>query len=110
MSTRNNAPARVLALLALLVGLIALVVVVFGSLGGDGDSRDRGARIEREAGKRGGEAERKESQVPRTYEVQEGDNLSLISERTGVPIERIQALNPGVDDLTLQIGARLKLR
>jgi hypothetical protein len=99
----------VLAVLALLVGFVALVVVVAGSLDGDESGRQRPARqqqVDRDAER--GRPER--SRIPRTYVVQPGDSLSAIADRTGVPQERIEALNPGIDDLTLQIGAELKLR
>ena len=46
----------------------------------------------------------------RTYIVQSGDTLSAISLATGVPVERLQALNPDLDVQALQPGQRLKLR
>lgn len=45
-----------------------------------------------------------------TYVVRSGDTLSAISIETGVPIARIQELNPDVDVQALQPGERLKLR
>jgi hypothetical protein len=109
MSVHRIALARVLAVLALLAGFIALLAVVTGSLDGDGSERERAPlqqRVELDAeGKRS-----KGRRIPRSYVVQPGDSLSAIADRTGVPQERIEALNPGIDDLTLQIGERLKLR
>jgi len=45
----------------------------------------------------------------RTYVVQDGDVLSAIAEKTGVPLERIEALNPDVDAQSLHAGQKLKL-
>jgi LysM repeat protein len=46
----------------------------------------------------------------RTYVVRSGDTLSAISIETGVPVSRLQALNPDLDVQALQPGQRLKLR
>jgi LysM repeat protein len=46
----------------------------------------------------------------RTYVVKSGDTLSAISLSTGVPVERLQTLNPDLDTQALQPGQRLKLR
>ena len=45
----------------------------------------------------------------RFYVVKPGDNLTVISEKTGISIETIERLNPDVDPQTLAAGARLKL-
>ncbi|HEY4278757.1 MAG TPA: LysM domain-containing protein [Conexibacter sp.] len=45
----------------------------------------------------------------RVYVVKSGDNLTAISQRTGVPVERIQSLNPGLDASALTVGQRLRL-
>ena len=42
--------------------------------------------------------------------VKTGDTLAGIAQRTGVPIERLQALNPNLDPQTLVSGQRIKLR
>jgi len=108
MSKRSPAPARVLAVLALLAAGVALIAIVSGSLGDDGDRRERPAR---QQGPRGNEDKRPEREkVPRFYEIQPGDNLELISQRTGVAVARIEELNPAIDALNLPVGARLKLR
>ena len=44
------------------------------------------------------------------YVVKRGDALTTISDRTGIPVERLTALNPSLDPLALMPGARLKLR
>lgn len=47
---------------------------------------------------------------PRTYTVKSGDVLSVIAERYGVSVSRIESLNPDVDAQTLRPGIRLRLR
>ncbi|MCU0313470.1 MAG: LysM domain-containing protein [Solirubrobacteraceae bacterium] len=46
----------------------------------------------------------------KTYVVRSGDTLSAISIETGVPVSRLQALNPDLDVQALQPGQRLTLR
>lgn len=47
---------------------------------------------------------------PRFYVVKQGENLSGISVKTGVPLATIEQLNPAVDPNTLRAGRRLRLR
>lgn len=44
------------------------------------------------------------------YTVQPGDNLTSVSQRTGVPVSRLEALNPSINPNSLQTGQRLRLR
>lgn len=44
------------------------------------------------------------------YVVKRGDALAKISQRTGVPVERLMDLNPSLDPLALAPGQRIKLR
>jgi LysM repeat protein len=46
----------------------------------------------------------------RTYTVRSGDTLSSISLETGVPLSRLNQLNPRLDAQTLQPGQRITLR
>ena len=46
----------------------------------------------------------------RYYVVKRGDSLSGISEKTGLPLDRLEELNPGVDPLALAPGKRLRLK
>jgi LysM repeat protein len=48
--------------------------------------------------------------TPSTYTVKSGDILSTVSRRTGVSVDRIQQLNPGIDPQALQVGQKLRLR
>ena len=44
------------------------------------------------------------------YVVKRGDVLSGISEKTGLTVSRLMALNPGLDPLELAPGQRIRLR
>lgn len=99
--------ARVLALAALAVALIAIVVVVAGSI----DGKDDGG------GKRKDDATKVPGCEPAAldavdngfYIVQQDDLLSVIAERTCVPVEELQRLNPETDPQALTPGTCLKL-
>jgi len=47
---------------------------------------------------------------PRYYTVRSGDTLTSISLDTGVSVETLEQLNPGLDTQALQPGQRLRLR
>jgi LysM repeat protein len=44
------------------------------------------------------------------YVVKTGDTLGAIAEKTGVPVEKLQELNPNLDPQALVSGQRIKLR
>ena len=48
--------------------------------------------------------------MPKTYMVQEGDNLNTISEQFGVPVAKIEKLNPDIDTQTSTPARTLFLR
>lgn len=111
----RRSPARYLAPLAIVAFLVALVVVVSPS--GDSaptepDSVPAAATPERRSGEE--QAERSEEDRPRTgprtYRVRPGDTPSTIAEKTGVPLEELEALNPDIDPQALAPGQRLRLR
>jgi len=106
MERRTSAPARIAAALALVVAVVAVVVVVVaGSIGGSsggGHHRHHRHHPHKQASKHLTEA--------KTYVVQSGDTLIAISQKTGVPVSQILALNPEVDPQILIAGETLKLR
>jgi LysM repeat protein len=103
MEKSTSAPARVLAAATLAVAFVVAIVVIGGALGGG--STHHGHR-----GPPSRQAATKEGKVPATYVVQSGDTLIAIAHRTGVPVVRIEALNPQVDPQILIAGEKLKLR
>lgn len=106
---RSASPARFLAPLAIVAFIVVLVVVVSGAGGGSQPSRP--------AAGGGGAAPRATTsghhrgrhKGKRTYTVKSGDSLSRIAAKTGVPVRKIEALNPDTRSRTLHPGEKLKL-
>jgi LysM repeat protein len=46
----------------------------------------------------------------KTYTVKSGDTLGSISEKTGIPVTKLQELNPQLDPQQLVSGQKIKLR
>jgi LysM repeat protein len=46
----------------------------------------------------------------RTYTVKTGDTLGSIAEKTGIPVVKLQELNPSLDPQALSTGQKVKLR
>lgn len=44
------------------------------------------------------------------YTVQTGDTFNAISAKTGVPVSKLEQLNPGVSSNALQVGQRLRVK
>ena len=122
MESHRRSPLRLLAPVALVVAALAFVLVVSSSGGGDDSAtssttsaekaRDLGQTPkERRRQRRRERREQREGQLPDdVYIVKEGDTLGGIAETTGVPVERLQELNPGLDQFQLTKGQRIKLR
>ncbi len=111
MSYRS--PARWLAPLALLGAAVAILVTVSSSGSGSNDPGITGtpSTAPRSSASTRTTAGAAQPTAPahRTYTVQPGDVLSAIAEKTGVSLERVQALNPTVDAQSLHAGQKLKL-
>jgi hypothetical protein len=92
---------------------IVFLIVIVSSLGGDGDdgggSRN-GNRIERSSQRDEARTRQERLAARRFYVVRSGDTLVTISAKTGIPIERLEALNPTIDPQGLLRGQRIKLR
>jgi hypothetical protein len=95
--------ARILAPVLIIVVAAAIVLIVSGSLGSDDDSTPK---KESHASSNGGCSpadEIKDSVKDGYYVVEDGDNFSTIAEKTCVPEDRIQKLNPNLDPFGLQV-------
>ena len=106
----RRSPARYLAPLALVGFVVALLAVVNGaSVDGSGDD---GARPAASATSTPAKQKQKQQQRRRrrSYVVKPGDTPSSIAEKTNVPLSQIQELNPDLDDQTLSVGQKIKLR
>lgn len=113
MKTSRQALARVIALSALVVAIIAIGVVIAGNTGsgqsGKHDHPGKQAKHQKGKGKDKGKGGGKKH-TPATYTVKSGDTLTSIAADTGVPVVKIQELNPAVDPQILVEGQELKLR
>jgi LysM repeat protein len=107
VSQSPSATARALAVTALILGIVVLAVVVVGSFSDDdGGDAGRPARAGKSVGAQGNGGKKART----SYVVQNGDTLTSIAHKTGVPVARIEALNPGIDPQILISGEKLKLR
>lgn len=91
-----------LALVAVVVGVFAVVQV------STRDSAD-GAKTTTTVKANSGRRQSRRRARAKTYVVKAGDNLTIISERTGVPLETLQQLNPDVNSQSLSVGQKLRL-
>jgi LysM repeat protein len=118
MSTDQRSPARVLAPLAIVAFGLALLLIVASSGGGDesrstsqADSEEsRDLQVERGEKRRKERAKRDDALPQDVYVVKTGDTLGSIAEKTGVPVEKLQDLNPELDPQALVSGQKIKLR
>jgi LysM repeat protein len=113
MARRRRSPARFLAPIALVAVIVAGVMVVQNGRSSksdgtattttqsDGKTTTTKSTSTSKSSKKGKSA--------KTYTVKPGDNLSTVAEKTGVSVERIQALNPKLDAQSLQVGQKIKL-
>ena len=103
----RRSPARFLAPLALVGFVIALFMVVNGTRddSGSGGGATPAASASPTPGKK-----QKARKVRKTYKVKPGDTPSSIAVKTHVPLSQIQELNPNLDDQTLSVGQKIKLR
>ena len=109
--------SRWLAPLALLASLLAVLFVVSTTTSddeGDGGGGPTTAERREARGQTGTNptatgARTSTGRQRRTYTVRPGDTLASISERTGVTVEELEELNPGVDPNSLTVGEKIRL-
>jgi LysM repeat protein len=108
---RRRSPARWLVPIALVACVAAVYSVVNATLSDEPSSSPAStARTSRSSTSGdGSKSSKRRTKRRRTYVVKAGDTLSAISIKTGVSLERIQALNPKLDSQSLQTGQRVKL-
>jgi LysM repeat protein len=98
--------SRWLAPIALLGALFAILVVINNS--DVGEKSDSSAKSPSVTGA-SETTKRPKRKVHSTYTVRTGDTLSSIAEKTGIPLEEIERLNPDLDEQTLHAGQKIKL-
>lgn len=85
--SRPDPIARVLAVAALVVAAVVLVVVISDSIGGSSEGNGGDGRESRTHSK----------PHEKYYVVQPGDTFGGIAQDQGIPIARLEALNPKLD-------------
>jgi LysM repeat protein len=93
---------------ALLVAVVAVLLVIQAS-GGSEDSDGETATTP-SAQETTPTTPRREARQRASYTVKLNDTLTVISEKTGVSVERIETLNPDLDPQNLIVGQKIKLR
>jgi LysM domain len=108
---RRPSPARVLAPVALLMCAGAVAFVVTDSIrseDSDNGEAQSGQSVDQRPRQDGQQRRRRGQRA--FYRVQLNDTLELIAEKTGVPVETLEVLNPELDPQTLVVGQRIRLR
>jgi LysM repeat protein len=105
MKKSSSATARILAVIALVVGVIALIVVISANTGGE-DSGHKG----RTHAQKVKHQEKINKKIPATYTIKSEDTLTKIAHETGVPVGKIERLNPEIDPQLLIAGEQIKLK
>lgn len=99
--------ARILAPLALLVVAGAIVLLVAGNLGGS-DDRKKGDR-EQSAATNGCRPDAEGAVENGYYVIEPGEDLSIVADRTCIPVDQLIELNPNLDPQLIQVGSCVDL-
>jgi LysM repeat protein len=107
MKKKRSWLARFLALVALIVAIVAIIVVAKNTnLNSDSGKKSHSTKTHKQQ-----QAKKKKPRTTKkTYTVQSGDTLTSISQKTGIPVAELQALNPEIDPQILVEGETLKLQ
>jgi LysM repeat protein len=101
-----RSPARLFAPLALVACAIAILVIVNRDTGSGDSTTPKTATSTSTTTTATTKAAKK---ARRRYIVKAGDVMSQIAIKTGVPLDTLQQLNPGIDAQSLHVGQKLKL-
>jgi LysM repeat protein len=111
MDTSQSSNARLAAIIALAVAFIVLVVVIVSSLGGGGGGGGgSGGTAAQTVGHQKPAKSAPSGSKRKVYIVKPGDTFSGIANKLGLSVEKLQALNPGIDQFSLHSGDQVKLR
>ena len=113
---RRSVALRILAPAALIVFGVALVMII-SSANSSSDSSgtsSSAAEKQRDLGSSKTAKQRthttRDKLPDRIYVVKSGDTLGSISEKVGVSVEKLQQLNPNLDQFSLVAGQKIKIR
>jgi hypothetical protein len=105
----SNWAARILAVLGLAIVVVAVIAVVTGSLGGpDRKQRDRNGR-EGTVATEGCRPDAESALENGYFVIEPGEDLSIVSDRTCIPIDELIELNPNLDPQLIQVGSCVDL-
>jgi LysM repeat protein len=113
---RRSVTLRILAPAALIVFGVALAMVISSanSSNDSGGTSSSAAEKQRDLGSSKTTKERthttRDKLPQRVYVVKSGDTLGSISEKVGVSVEKLQELNPNLDQFSLVAGQKIKIR
>jgi LysM repeat protein len=105
-----------LALIAVLVAFLAIITNSGNSGGGsstDGSATTPAAQTSTTTKTTSSTQAKRATAVTtsqKTYTVQVGDTLGGIADKTGVPLQRIEELNPNVDPHAMVTGQEIRLK
>ena len=105
----SRSPIRLLAPVALVVAFAAFALVILSAREDDDSSPAADTATQPKADTQARKAPKPKPQAT-TYTVKTGDNLGSISEKTKIPIEDLQELNPELDPQALVSGQKIKLK
>ena len=115
----RRSPARFLAPLALIAVLVAFLAIVSGGNNGGSSSTDNSgtssstqttSTSKKTTTSKGKKKKSAKADKSKTYRVQAGDTLGGIADKTGVPLSRIEELNPDVDPHAMTTGQEIRLK
>src|SRR4051794_15337851 len=116
----RRSPARFLGPLALIAVLVVFVAIVSGSGGDESNGSESVSTTtpaatttkttSKTAATKSKTTTTKDASSDKTYTVQVGDTLGGIADKTGVPLDQIEALNPDVDPHAMTTGQEIKLK
>ncbi len=108
MNPSQSSNARIAAIGALAIAFVVVLVVIVSSLGGGGDS----GQSFTQSSKSGGQVAKSKpvESGRKVYVVKPGDTFSQIAGKVGISVDKLQALNAGIDQFSLHSGDRVKLR
>jgi LysM repeat protein len=113
----RRSPLRFLAPIALVIFAIALLMILSSSGGSDSGGSTSASDQQKNAdlGTSSKKTKRKRTSAngslpTRTYTVKSGDTLGSISAKTGIPVGKLQEINPQLDPQQLVSGQKIKLR
>lgn len=99
--------------MALIATALVVVLLVQGALsddGGDSGGPSGGTTSETETGTcAGDEPDAAEAVEDGYYVLEEGEDLTNVADRTCIPVEELQELNPNLDPLSLPVGGCVDL-